>query len=150
MITLEDAIKFGKEWELSDKEIINYFIVNNNLEQEYIELIAKLSQNRINVLNKTIEDHSWLAYPMGNFYNECYNKTIRPEIASLLDKAVRFNVLGINLDSIVNALKGKTEEIDEPIMYHQPTLYKLVSMGVRFKNTDEDRIKALEKLWGNK
>lgn len=133
MSTLQEELNVAKEWGFDDKTAIHNYIVNNNLESEYIELISELSKRALEKLDYTIRKHQWLAYPSDNLYDMVYKKKVKPDVAKLLDLAQRAFILDCNMIPIAEELKGKTEEMKTPNPFYLPALERLKELGVKFK-----------------
>ena len=93
-MTLEEVINYCKPLGLDDKVVIEYYITENNLESEYIDLISKLSKSKIDKLDDKLRQHQWLAFSNSDLYDKCYKKKLNPKIAVLLDEAQRGFILG--------------------------------------------------------
>jgi len=136
-LSLENFIKIGKLYNWDDKMVIKQYIIGNNFEKDYMELITELSKSALDKLDKQIREHQWLAFPADNFYDECYKKKMNPDVAKLLDRAQRGYILGLDISDVAEELKGKTEEMNMPNPYYQPALKKLIELGVTFKDSNK-------------
>lgn len=147
-MTLEEVINYWKPFGYGDKDIIEYYITINNLESEYIDLISTLSKFKINKLDNELRKHQWLAFSNVDLYDKCYKKKLNPKIAVLLDEAQRGFILGCDLSKTAEKLKELVVDMDEPTVYYQPAMAELMRLGVRFKDTTDDKVKEKIKTFG--
>ena len=103
-MTLEETVNYCKPFGTDDKGIIEYYITENNLESDYIDLISKLSKSKIDKLDAELRNHHWLAFSNVDLYDKCYRKKLNPKIAVLLDKAQRGFILGCDLSRTAEEL----------------------------------------------
>ena len=147
-MTLEEVINYCKPFGYDDKVIIEYYIIENNLESEYIDLITKLSKSKIDKLDAELRNHHWLAFSNADLYDKCYKKKLNPKIAVLLDEAQRGFILGCDLSKTAEELKGLVVDMDEPTVYYQPAMAELMRLGVRFKDTTDVDIENKIRMFG--
>lgn len=147
-MTLEETVNYCKPFGYGDKDIIEYYITENSLESEYIDLISTLSKSKIEKLDNKLRQHQWLSFSNSDLYDKCYKRKIKPNIAQLLDEAQRGFILGIDISNVAEELKELIKDMDEPTVYYQPAMAELMKLGVRFKDTTDDKVKEKIEMFG--
>ena len=118
-----------------DKEIITCYIIDNNLEKEYIELITKLVKSLTYKNEKNIEEkNEMIQYTLMNL--KCLFSQYSTEIAQfLLELSLCYSIEKDFSPIMVEKAKEIIPTIKLPNFYYQEIIkYLNKKYGIKFKN----------------
>ena len=132
MITLEDLIKKQKYSGMSDMQVIRTFFEMNDLEEEGMDLITKLSKSAIEKLKcKERMVKEWFSKLPSMYLYENYDLEIADSLHNLeLDFISNGGELS---DGWFEWAKENLPEINRPKIYFNPLVEWLNAKGINFK-----------------
>ena len=141
MVTLKQLVENQKWNEMSDIQVIKSFFELNDMEEEGMDLIHKLTKSKVEKLkHKHSVVEEWASYLPSKYLYENYDLDTADKLHSL---ELDYISHGCELSS--NRLKWAKENIPNikmPFVYFQPLVEYLDSKGIRFKGEKpiEDKI----------
>lgn len=149
MVTLKNLVnQLGDD--VKEKDIIKMYIIENNLESEYISLITALSESIMKKNEKELGNiKSLMLFPNSNLYKEYKDN----DVASRLDALTRCVMLGYNIkdnESLYNWCKENIPNIKMPKTgFYNKVILRLAELNIYFKDTNDDIIdrKFLETMY---
>lgn len=132
MVTLKELVYEQEYQDISDMEVIKFFLTQNNLEDEAIEMIAELSASKVRKLMQKQEVmQTWITYLPSKYLYENYKLDVADRLHSM---ELDYLVNGCELSSrFMKWAKENVPNIKEPECYFRPLIEYLEENGVNFQ-----------------